>query len=82
MTDDELVEWDRHEADVSAKIGGLKAALAAVMVAADRQLRGMGRGKDPSPRLAAAFVHAAKVLGGDPTGYLAEHQALVEADDL
>jgi len=45
----------------------LRNALWAVCYTAKSQLDGMGRGKEPSPRLQGALDRAAELLGFDPT---------------
>jgi len=45
----------------------LEETLAAVCVAASTMLAGMGKGREPSPRLAEAFDRASALLGRDAT---------------
>jgi hypothetical protein len=52
---------------MTARETELETALAEVCYAAARMLAGMGKGRDPSPRLAEAFDRASELLGRDPT---------------
>lgn len=45
----------------------VKNALWAVCYTAKRQLDGMGKGREPSPRLQEALDRATELLGFDPT---------------
>ena len=52
----------QHNREIAARL-----ILEEVCRAAALQLAGMGKGKEPSPRLAAAFAAATRLLGKDPT---------------